>query len=118
VAPAWRVHRLTVVRIVVIQASERLLLAFDDKVAMGDARFRGKPVGKCRREAMARRPMSTSRFSTCASSGPCSRPPARARRLSAWHCSDAQASARAIAFTRLRMAGVDGDHCCLADWPA
>ena len=41
------------------------------------ARFRGEPVVRCPTEAIAGRPTSTSRGSTCASSGPCSRRPAR-----------------------------------------
>jgi hypothetical protein len=39
-------------------------------------RSRGEPVVKRPSEAIARRPKSTSRGSTCASSGPCSRPAA------------------------------------------
>ena len=42
-----------------------------------DDRFRGEPIVRCSIEAIARPPTSTSRGSTCASSGPCSRPPAR-----------------------------------------
>ena len=49
-----------------------------------DAPFRGEPVVGSPTEAIARRPTATSRGSTCASSGRCSRPPARARRVSAW----------------------------------
>ena len=44
--------------------------------ARGD-RNRGEPAVRCPTEAIARRPTSTSRGSTCASSGPCSRPRAR-----------------------------------------
>ena len=40
-------------------------------------RKRGEPVVRCPTEAIARRPTSTSRGSTCASSRPCSRPAAR-----------------------------------------
>jgi len=40
-------------------------------------RKRGEPVVRCSREAIVRRPTSTSRGSTRASSGPCSRPAAR-----------------------------------------
>ena len=40
-------------------------------------RERGEPVVRSPTKAMARRPTATSRGSTCASSGPCSRPPAR-----------------------------------------
>lgn len=43
---------------------------------------RGEPVARCPTEAIARRPTSTSRGSTCASSGPYSRTPRAARRLS------------------------------------
>ena len=42
-----------------------------------DYRNRGEPVVRSPTEAIARRPTATSRGSTCASSGPCSRPPAR-----------------------------------------
>ena len=42
-------------------------------------RNRGEPVVRRPTEAIARRPTATSRGSTCASSGPCSRPPAHGR---------------------------------------
>ena len=42
-------------------------------------RNRGEPVVRSSTEAIARRPTATSRGSTCASSGPCSRPPAHGR---------------------------------------
>ena len=44
-----------------------------------DYRNRGEPVVRSPTEARARRPTSTSRGSTCASSGPCGRPPAHGR---------------------------------------
>ena len=46
-------------------------------MAGADERVRGEPVVRCPTEAIARRPTSTSRGSTRASSGPCSRPAAR-----------------------------------------
>ena len=58
--------------------SERLLCRLctrSGRSAAGDC-LRGEPVVRCPTEAIARRPTTSSRGSTCASSGPCSRPPA------------------------------------------
>jgi len=49
----------------------------------GRSRSCGEPVVRCP-TAIARRPTSTSRGSTCASSGPCSPPAAATRRRRAW----------------------------------
>ena len=49
-------------------------------------RVRGEPAARCPTKATARRLMSASRGSGCASSRQCSRPPRATRQLSACHC--------------------------------
>jgi hypothetical protein len=74
--------------------------------------MRGQPIVRRPTKAIARRPTATSRGSTCASSEQCSRPPAPARRLSAWPSNRTTGAPRANAWSPFRSPSLAASRSC------